>query len=112
MRTIEYAHTDDRVQLVSRCWEADSDGGTGSLFVGSICSLGRSLPLLVVVGGHCVLRGCECLVARSQLTDNLWSQLFYAERLKLLQFLDGARVMRDGPCLPLPSGLSLLGDVL
>lgn len=47
------AHTDDGEQLVARCREAHVDGGAGGLFVGSVGSFLGSLPLLVVVGGHC-----------------------------------------------------------
>lgn len=54
IRAMEIAHTDDGVQLVSRCREADGDGSARCLFVRGVYSLGSSLPLLVVVGGHCV----------------------------------------------------------
>jgi hypothetical protein len=98
--TMDMSHTDDGVQLVARCRETDGDGGAGCLFVGGICSLGTSLPLLVVVGGHCVWYGCEYWIAPSQSTDNLSSPNFLQKRLRLLQFLDRPRVMQHGPCEP------------
>jgi hypothetical protein len=75
---MEIAHTDDGVQLVARCREADGDGGAGRLFIGSVCSLGSSLPLLVVVGGHCEM-WMRVLVALSQSTDNLLERQLFAK---------------------------------
>jgi hypothetical protein len=75
---MDIAHTDNGVQLVARRREANGDGGAGSLLVGAICSLGSSLPLLVVVGGHCVfewMRMVDC--AFPIYRQSFGSQLFY-----------------------------------
>jgi hypothetical protein len=97
---MDIAHTDDGVQLVARCREADGDGGAGSLFVRGICSLGSSLPLLVVVGGHCVFDECECWMRLPKRPTIFGSPNFLQKRLRLLQFLDRPRVMQHGPCEP------------